>query len=54
MVRALEDRPLTVDTAVGRVAEIANLVTPRLSDAVSHHLSRLFPESRAATRHLGD
>ena len=54
VVRALEDRPITVDTAVGRVAEIANLAAPRLSDAVSHHLSRLFPESRAATRHLAD
>lgn len=54
VVRALEDRPVTVDTAVGRVVEIANLATPRLSDAVSHHLARRFPESRAATRHLGD
>ena len=54
VVRALEDRPVTVDTVVGRVVEIANLATPRLSDAASHHLSRLFPESSAAKRHLGD
>jgi NAD(P)-dependent dehydrogenase (short-subunit alcohol dehydrogenase family) len=52
VVRALEDRPVTVDTVVGRVAEIANIAAPRLSDAVSHHLARMFPESRAATRHL--
>ena len=54
VVRALEDRPVTVDTVVGRVAELANLTAPRLSDAVSHHLAQLFPESSAARRHLGE
>jgi endonuclease III len=48
----LEDRPVTVDTAVGRVVEVANLAAPRLTDAVSHHLARMFPESRAARQHL--
>jgi short-subunit dehydrogenase len=52
VVRALEDRPVTMDTMVGRVVEVANLAVPRLSDAVSHHLAKLFPESPAARRHL--
>jgi NAD(P)-dependent dehydrogenase (short-subunit alcohol dehydrogenase family) len=48
VVRALEDRPLTIDTTVGRVAEVFNLALPRLSDAVLHHVSRRFPDSKAA------
>jgi short-subunit dehydrogenase len=48
IVRALEDRPLTIDTAVGRAAELFNLALPRLSDAVLHHVSRRFPDSKAA------
>ena len=48
IVRALEERPLTVDTAVGKVAEVFNLVLPRASDAVLHHVSRRFPDSKAA------
>ncbi len=48
IVRALEDRPLTIDTAVGRVAEVFNLALPRLSDAVIHHVSKRFPDSKAA------
>ena len=52
IVRALEDRPLTIDTAVGRVAEVFNLAMPRVSDAVMHHVSRRFPDSKAATEHL--
>ncbi len=52
VVRALEDRPVTVDTWVGRAVEVANLALPRLSDAVTHHLARVFPESQAARRHL--
>ena len=51
IVRALEDRPLTIDTTVGRVAEVLNLALPRLSDAVLHHVSKRFPDSKAA---LGD
>ena len=52
VVRALQDRPLTIDTVVGRVAEVLNLALPRLSDAVSHHAARRFPDSPAALRHL--
>ena len=49
VVRALEDRPLTISTAVGNISEVANLLAPRLSDAVSWRLSMLFPDSPAAT-----
>lgn len=52
VVRALQDRPLTIDTAVGRVAEVLNLVLPRLSDAASHQAARRVPDSPAALRHL--
>lgn len=52
VVRALEDRPLTVNTVVGSVSEVLNLVAPRLSDAVSHAAARRFPDSPAAARHL--
>jgi short-subunit dehydrogenase len=52
VVRALEERPLTVNTVVGSVAEVLNLVAPRLSDAVSHAAARRFPDSPAAARHV--
>jgi short-subunit dehydrogenase len=48
VVRALEDRPLTISTAVGNVSEFFNLVLPRVSDAVSHHAAKRFPDSPAA------
>jgi len=48
VVRALEDRPITINTVVGNVSEIFNLVAPRLSDAVSHYGARRFPDSAAA------
>jgi short-subunit dehydrogenase len=48
VVRALEDRPLTISTAVGNVSELFNLVLPRVSDAVSHHAAKRFPDSPAA------
>lgn len=51
IVRALEDRPLTVDTVVGSVAEVLNLAFPRLSDLVSHTAAKRFPDSPAAARH---
>ncbi|MDX5450041.1 MAG: SDR family NAD(P)-dependent oxidoreductase, partial [Actinomycetes bacterium] len=51
VVRALEDRPLTVNTAVGSVAEVLNLLLPRLSDLVSHTAAKRFPDSPAAARH---
>lgn len=43
VVRALEDRPLTINTTVGNVAEVANLLAPRLTDAISHRFSKIFP-----------
>ncbi|WP_435744810.1 SDR family NAD(P)-dependent oxidoreductase [Nocardioides sp. SYSU DS0663] len=49
VVRALEDRPLTVGTAVGAAAEVLNLVAPRGSDALLATVDRLFPDSRAAS-----
>ncbi len=52
VVRALEDRPLTISTAVGNVSEVLNLLVPRLSDAVSHAGAKRFPDSPAAARHL--
>ena len=51
VVRALEDRPLTVSTLAGDVAEVLNLLAPRLSDAVHHRLAARFPDSPAAARH---
>jgi NAD(P)-dependent dehydrogenase (short-subunit alcohol dehydrogenase family) len=48
LVRALEDRPLTINTWVGNVTEVLNLLVPRLSDAVSAAASRRFPDSPAA------
>jgi NAD(P)-dependent dehydrogenase (short-subunit alcohol dehydrogenase family) len=51
IVRALEDRPLTISTWVGNVTEVANLLAPRLSDAISHAAARRFPDSPAAARH---
>ena len=50
VVRALEDRPLTVNVAAGSVAEVLNLVAPRLSDALFYRISQRFPDSKAATR----
>ena len=52
VVRALEDRPVTMNTLAGSVAEVLNLALPRLSDAVSHALARRFPDSPAAARHV--
>jgi NAD(P)-dependent dehydrogenase (short-subunit alcohol dehydrogenase family) len=48
VVRALEDRPLTVSTLPGRVGEVLNLVAPRLTDAAFHRLDRRMPDSSAA------
>ncbi|HEU4512796.1 MAG TPA: SDR family NAD(P)-dependent oxidoreductase [Nocardioidaceae bacterium] len=52
VVRALEDRPLTVNTLVGSVSEVLNLVFPRLSDLVSHTAAKRFPDSPAAAQHV--
>lgn len=48
VLRALEDRPLTISTAVGNVAEVLNLAAPRLMDAIAAAGSRRFPDSPAA------
>jgi NAD(P)-dependent dehydrogenase (short-subunit alcohol dehydrogenase family) len=48
VVRALEDRPLTVSTVAGNLSEVLNLVLPRISDAVSHHAAKRYPDSAAA------
>lgn len=45
VVRALEDRPVTVDTLVGRVAEVGNLLAPRGSDLVHALLDRAFRDN---------
>ena len=54
IVRALEDRPVTMNTLVGNVAEVLNLVAPRLSDAVAFLGARRFPDSPAAMRRAAD
>ncbi len=48
VVRALEDRPVTWDTATGRVGEVLNVVAPRLSDALMSRFHRAVPDSAAA------
>jgi NAD(P)-dependent dehydrogenase (short-subunit alcohol dehydrogenase family) len=48
VVRALEDRPVTVDTLAGSAAEVLNLVAPRLSDALFSLADRRYPDSAAA------
>ncbi|GAA2155327.1 hypothetical protein GCM10009844_42270 [Nocardioides koreensis] len=48
VVRALEDRPVTVNTAAGTVGEILNLAAPRLSDALFSRFDRAYPDSEAA------
>ncbi|TQL66792.1 short-subunit dehydrogenase [Nocardioides albertanoniae] len=53
VVRALEDRPVTVDGAFGSVYEILNVVTPRLADlamAVSHVRGSDSAAARGAAR----
>ncbi len=52
VVRALEDRPVTISTVAGRVGEVLNLVAPRLSDAAYAALQARMPDSPAAVAHL--
>jgi NAD(P)-dependent dehydrogenase (short-subunit alcohol dehydrogenase family) len=52
VVRALEDRPVTISTLAGRVGEVLNLVAPRLSDAAMAALDRRMPDSPQARAHL--
>jgi hypothetical protein len=48
VVRALEERPVTWDTAAGRVGAVVNVVAPRLSDALMSRFHRRVPDSAAA------
>lgn len=48
IVRALEDRPITVSGFIGSVTEVFNLVSPRLADFVFAEMSRRVPDSAAA------
>lgn len=53
VVRALEDRPITVGTVVGQVGEVLNLVAPRWSDALFHRINAWSEESRVAVSASG-
>lgn len=48
VVRALEERPVTVDLLAGRVGELLNIAAPRLSDALMARYDRMSPDSPAA------
>ena len=48
VIRALEDKPLTMGTTVSNLGEVLNLIAPRLSDAVMAQAHRRFPDSEAA------
>ncbi|MBA3782934.1 MAG: SDR family NAD(P)-dependent oxidoreductase, partial [Nocardioides sp.] len=48
VLRALEDRPVTVDGVVGKFGELLNLVAPRATDALFHRVDRRSPDSAAA------
>jgi NAD(P)-dependent dehydrogenase (short-subunit alcohol dehydrogenase family) len=52
VVRALEDRPLTISTFAGRVGEVLNLVAPRAMDAAMALMHARMPDSPAARAHL--
>jgi NAD(P)-dependent dehydrogenase (short-subunit alcohol dehydrogenase family) len=48
VVRALEDRPITVGNLAAQAGEVLNIVAPRLSDALMHRYDRAVPDSRQA------
>lgn len=52
VVRALEDRPLTISTVAGRVGEVLNLLAPRAMDAGMALMASRMPDSRAARAHV--
>jgi NAD(P)-dependent dehydrogenase (short-subunit alcohol dehydrogenase family) len=54
VVRALEDRPITMNVAVGTASELLNLVAPRFSDFTMATIDRLLPDSRAAKGEAGE
>jgi len=53
VVRALEDRPLTIGSMVSNVGEMCNLLAPRLTDLAMATMNRRMPDSRAA-RAIGE
>ena len=48
VLRALEERPVTMNTRAGDVGELLNILAPRLSDWAFHRFDAMFPDSRAA------
>ena len=48
VVRALEDRPVTVNVLAGNVGQVVNVVAPRLSDALFARFDRSSEDSAAA------
>jgi hypothetical protein len=48
VVRALEERPLTVDRWIGRLGEWVGILTPRFSDSVMYRYDQQRPDSAAA------
>lgn len=48
VLRALEDRPVTVNTRAGDVGELVNILAPRVSDWLFHRFDKMFPDSEAA------
>lgn len=54
VVRALEERPVTVDTLAGTVGELFGLAAPRLSDAAFALADRVFRDSAAARSATGE
>ncbi len=48
VVRALEDRPITVGNLAAQAGEALNLIAPRLSDALMYRYARAAPDSAQA------
>jgi short-subunit dehydrogenase len=48
VVRALEDRPVTVNVLAGNLGQVVNVVAPRLSDALFARFDRSSADSAAA------
>jgi NAD(P)-dependent dehydrogenase (short-subunit alcohol dehydrogenase family) len=54
VVRALEERPITVGNLAAQAGEALNLIAPRLSDALMHRYARAAPDSAEARGEPGD
>ena len=48
VIRALEKRPVRIETPVGTIAEFTGIFAPRFKNLLLHQAYRLFPESAAA------